>query len=146
MFKFDWHIHLRIHESVSRTGTIDWRDVTLETMEVDDSSSIPFEISFDEYFQLLDSMEGVFVELDGSFVARGTDPHWQLDGLIYDHSDQLSSLELKGSGDFDALATLMSQVAEVFVPQAATLVCEIVDVGVLVKYSDFKSRLLGCVE
>ena len=56
----------------------------------------PFQISFEEIAEQLAAFDRLFLEPDGSFVWRGDKRGWQIDGLLFDHLDQVRYIELKG--------------------------------------------------
>ncbi len=139
---FDWHIHLHVGSSIETGDEFQWNGVTFLAIQGHRDNEDLFESSFDAFCQTLDTLDHVFVELDGSFVCRGTDPVWQLDGIISERVERVSGLELKGSGDGRKIAEFVQRNIEVLVPQGKCLVCEIVAAGWFVRFDDFKSRFL----
>jgi len=58
----------------------------------------PLAASFEEACAGLNSLEQLLIEPDGSFVwsSSGSEPHWQVDGVLYDRAAKLIYVELKG--------------------------------------------------
>jgi hypothetical protein len=59
----------------------------------------PLAVSFEEACAGLNRLEQLLIEPDGSFVwsASHGEPHWQVDGVLYDRAQKLIYVELKGT-------------------------------------------------
>ena len=68
-----------------------------------------FDVSFDKLFESLQEFERLFIELDGSFVWRGTsdDSRWQIDGVVFEKDDRVWYVELKGYCDHQSFNKLV---------------------------------------
>jgi hypothetical protein len=66
----------------------------------------PLPSRFEDVCQRLDQVDRLHMELDGSFVWVG--PNWQLDGMIYDHADQIRYVDLKGHCPHQRWNTLLN--------------------------------------
>lgn len=59
--------------------------------------AVLFERSFEQVSNALASLPRMFVEPDGAFVWVSTaEPHWQVDGVLYDGAGRLWYVEIKG--------------------------------------------------
>ena len=60
--------------------------------------TLPMAVTFEEACESLSGLSRMFCEPDGSFVWRqGTDPMWQVDGVLYDAAPGLMYVEMKGA-------------------------------------------------
>lgn len=60
----------------------------------------PLAQSFETFAELVTPWDGMFFEMDGSFVWVGNDSHegkWQVDGMVYDLGTAIQYIELKGA-------------------------------------------------
>lgn len=68
----------------------------------------PFSVSFETAYDALSQLDRMLIEPDGSFVWKGSDREWQLDGNLYDRSEKLLYVDLAGTvppTEFDRLLT-----------------------------------------
>ena len=118
----------------------DWNGELIRTL----NSSRPLEpldVSFEALVAKLAEFPRMFVELDGSFVWRGTmDDHvWQIDGLIHDQGGRVQYVEVKGTATWDAWIAFTNLLAE----QRDRLVVNLVDRGVVTWVSEIERILWG---
>jgi len=91
---FDWHAFVYpckpLSESVEKSSCEASVDVAKST----------FDMGFDEFFEKMNCMKSMFMELDGSFVWRGGegDNAWQVDGVASERNERVAFLEVKGAG------------------------------------------------
>ena len=141
-----WHVHLSVSAGHKTGERFEWHGHSFQSIQPNHQHADCFSVEFETYCQLLDAETDVFVELDGSFVARNHGPanntNWQLDGIIGEKNERVSTIELKGTGDPHALADFIFRYVESFVPPQKVLVCEIVEAGWYVEYQQFKSTFL----
>jgi hypothetical protein len=65
-----------------------------------DAASRPLSVTFDQALSVLEQLDRMFIEPDGSFVWMGgasDSDRWQVDGNLIDRGDCLAYVELKGS-------------------------------------------------
>jgi hypothetical protein len=110
MYEFQITIHVRPTDAVPGQH-IELAGSVVQTLHLSgEFQGNPFNLSFEEASQALQKLPRMFLEPDGSFVwvsSHGS-PAWQLDGVIYDRSDRLLYVDLKGTcpaAEFDHLLT-----------------------------------------
>lgn len=85
-------LHIQIHAAAANTA---------------ERSAAVFDRTFEEVADALGSLPRLFVEPDGSFVwVSSGEPAWQLDGVLYDGTERLWYVDLKGrcpEAEFDRL-------------------------------------------
>ncbi len=93
--------------------------------------ALPFEVTFEAVEAELSELERLYCEPDGSFVwvAGEGEPHWQLDGQLYDRHDRLLYVDLKGTCPAARLDELLGVLGWPNVPVAFQLVQEAVLLG-----------------
>ena len=106
----------------------------LRAKQADLLSSWP--ITFDAASERLSQLPRMFLEPDGSFVwVSGTEPAWQIDGLLYDRGPHLAYVELRGCCPAGTLDALLRTVGWPEVPLGFELISE----GTLLAEADFRS-------
>ena len=62
------------------------------------SSTRPWNVTFDRAYSALEQVPGVFIEPDGSFFlsSRPGEPKWQVEGNLFDQGPNLAYVEMKG--------------------------------------------------
>ncbi len=96
----------------------------------------PFSVSFETVVDRLAELPQMFVEPDGSFVwvaARDSELAWQLDGVVNDRADRVSSVELKGHCPPEVFQTLL----RVFDWPETPLLVQLVRAALFVEVADF---------
>jgi hypothetical protein len=95
-----------------------------------------FSCSFEEVASRLDALDRMHVEPDGSFVwVSGSDePHWQIDGNLYDRAGKLQHVDLKGSCTLERFDELLRGLGW---PQQQ-LVFQLVSSGLVVDEQEFR--------
>lgn len=111
------HWHIAVYPSLphavpTQSAIVDGQTgqaLQIETKELNKT----FDVSFDELFETLQNFERLFIELDGSFVWRGTsdDSPWQIDGIVFEKDDRVWYVELKGYCDHQSFNNLVSCLA-----------------------------------
>lgn len=76
--------------------------------------STPYEVTFEEVYQILEAWPRMFIEPDGSFVWVGQETlsdgalaSWQLDGHLYDRDGRLLYVELQGTCPLSAFERIL---------------------------------------
>ena len=79
------------------------------TVTRDELAASLFVVSFEEAAAALGRLPRTIIEPDGSFVLSGEEQgrRWQLDGALYDRSDHLSHVELRGNSPSAVLDQLL---------------------------------------
>ena len=107
-----YQFHISLHRLVS--GQIEKRSIELATGTFEAlvlqprQVTEPMSICFEDACARLADLPQMFVEPDGSFVwtSPQSESRWQVDGVMYDRSDRLLFVDLKGACPaerFDAL-------------------------------------------
>ena len=127
MMVSQWHI--AVHPSLSlevptQAASVDGQTVQALQIEARELNQ-KFDVSFDELFETLQNFERLFIELDGSFVWRGTssDTPWQIDGIVFEKDDRVWYVELKGYCDrqsFNELVCCLAGDESSFIVQSIT--------------------------
>ena len=94
---------------------------------------------FDDALDALARHPRLFIELDGSFVWRGTDDEgttWQVDGSLVDRGDRLDYVEIKGSCPEERLDDILRAIGW----PAAALSFQLPRVGVFLTEEEFRRQ------
>jgi hypothetical protein len=116
LLSFHAIVHARAAE-VSPGVSLSLRGVNTSTLVVAPSAlAYPFNLSFEQVFSALESIERMYIEPDGSFVwvssasAESDSPQWQLDGNLFDRNGRLLLVDVKGCCTEQVLDRLLSAV------------------------------------
>jgi hypothetical protein len=116
LLSFQAIVHARAAE-VSPGVSLSLRSANTVTLMVPPVAlAYPFNLSFDQVYSALESIERMYIEPDGSFVwVSSTDgendsPQWQLDGNLFDRNGRLLLVDVKGSCTELVLDRLLSAV------------------------------------
>jgi hypothetical protein len=96
----------------------------------------PFSISFETAEQRSCRLPRMFFEPDGSFVwvsANGTEPAWQLDGVVNDRVGRVVSVEIRGT----CLRAAFEQMLGIFDWPETPLLIQLVQTAVFLEVGDF---------
>jgi hypothetical protein len=100
MYTFYTSVHAR-PPGAAAGPTIELAGRRVQTLAVspDEVAATPMSVTFEQVRARLDALERLYSEPDGSFVwvsAQG-EPAWQVDGNLFDRSERLQFVDLKGT-------------------------------------------------
>ena len=98
--------------------------------------SEPFPISFETAAERSSKLTRMFFEPDGSFVwvsANGTEPAWQLDGVVNDRAGRVVSVEVRGTCPRAAFEQMLG----IFDWPETPLLIQLVQTAVFVEVAEF---------
>lgn len=99
MFFFHIAVHARAAEVVDGP-TLDLRGSSYRTLAAPAATfSATLPVTFEQAGEALAKLPRLYFEPDGSFVwvSSSGDPHWQVDGNLFDREGRLLFVDLKGS-------------------------------------------------
>ena len=136
-----YQFHATLHAAPGNCPTKCRQDIDGQPMEVLDIApgqlaACQFACSFEDAALHLAALERMHVEPDGSFVwVCGPDePHWQVDGNLYDRAGKLQFVDLKGSCTLERFDELLRS----FGWPRQQLICQLVRHGVIVDEREFR--------
>ena len=124
-------------------STLDCQGADLNTLRVKPAERmLPLPVTFDSAVEQLARLPRMFVEQDGAFVWRpesNEETSWQVDGVLFDHPNQLQYAELKGR----CPAARFQELLIVFGLPRQPLILQMVREGVFVESECFLEWLTG---
>ena len=112
MYTFQITLHARPAEARCRRIGRAWRAGIILRWTCRPGARQRFGVSFEEASVALAQLPRMFIEPDGSFVwvSSSSEPHWQVDGVLYDRDERLLFVDLKGTCPATAFDQMLSAV------------------------------------